>query len=146
VFAVKIPSDVARAAALFLMAGGCSSPAPPQETGTFTGIYALLFPVETKAQCNSCHAVPANEVTSGLLCTGHDQASAYAALVGMTSVSKRCSGKALIVPGQPDASLFLQKLLAAPPCGEQMPLGGGHLPQAQVDLVRSWIAAGAPDD
>jgi mono/diheme cytochrome c family protein len=139
--------DPVWAAVLLAVVGGCSSSPPAaEETGTFSIIYAQLFPVETKAQCNSCHAVASNEVTNGLLSTGPDRASAYAALVGKDSVSKRCAGKPLIVPNQPDQSLFLQKLVAAPPCGDQMPLGGGHLSTAQANLVRSWIAAGALDD
>jgi mono/diheme cytochrome c family protein len=144
---MRLSFDLACVVALSAVVGGCSSSPPaPEETGTFSVIYDQLFPVETKAQCNSCHGVASNEVTNGQLSMGSDRATAYATLLGKDSISKRCAGKPLILPHQPDASLFLQKLVAAPPCGDQMPLGGGHLSTAQVNLVRSWIAAGALDD
>ena len=52
----------------------------------------------------------------------------------------------LVVPGHPEQSLFYTKLTATPPCGARMPFGGGALPDAQIEMVRSWIAAGALDD
>ncbi len=125
-------------------ASSSSSAAPAG--ATFSDIYPLIFPVTTKAQCNFCHGLPANDKSNGKLSMGMDKATAYAALVGKTSSSSMCSGKALVVAGQPDSSLFLQKLDTTPPCGGHMPLGGDALPAAQLDMVRTWIAAGAKDD
>ncbi|MCA8964665.1 MAG: hypothetical protein H6838_12875 [Planctomycetes bacterium] len=50
----------------------------------------------------------------------------------------------LLVPGDPDASLFLQKLqLRQPPIGAQMPLQRTPLDATAVTMLRNWIAAGA---
>lgn len=125
--------------------GGSSTPAPAGPPATFTQIYPLIFPVTTKAQCNFCHSLPPNDKSNGKLSMGQDKATAYAAIVGKTSSSSKCGGKPLIVPGQPDQSLFFLKL-ETPPCGDHMPLGGDPLPADQIDMVRSWIAAGAKDD
>ena len=136
---------------------GCAvdgSPAPAASTdpatnttpATFTDIYAMLFPTSTNARCNFCHSMPANEVGNGKLMMGADKATAYAALVGKKSTSKACQDRPLVVAGQPDASLFLQKLSENPACGSRMPLGGDLLTEAQREMVRGWIAAGAKDD
>lgn len=128
------------AAATLLAACGPAQPA------TFTEVYAALFPRETRAQCSLCHGLPPNEISNGLLSMGTDRATAYAALTTQASKSKRCSGRAFVVAGNPDASLLYEKVSPAPPCGDRMPLGGSVLSSTQLELVRSWIAAGARDD
>jgi hypothetical protein len=121
-------------------AGALSPPA------TFTAIYAAVFPLGTTAQCNYCHDRPANQKSNGNLNMGHTQDAAYAALVGKTSQDTLCAGGTqLVVPGNPDASLFYAKL-TNPPCGERMPQGADPLTDAQLAMVKSWIAAGAKND
>jgi hypothetical protein len=135
--------------ALFALAAlcvGCGSsdtqaPAP----ATFTEIYPLIFPITTRAQCSFCHGLPPNATSNGRLSTGMDRAAAYAALVGPVSTSAKCGGPSYVVPGQPEQSLLLSKLMGAT-CGDRMPLGGDPLPAAQLEMIRSWIAAGAKDD
>jgi len=138
---------VAWLAALGVAACSSTSNDPPA-AAKFSDIYAQIFPAMTPAKCNFCHSQPASQVSNGKLHTGAegDIESAYAALVGQTSSSKDCSGKALVVPGKPEESLFYTKLTASPPCGARMPFGGGALPDTQIEMVRSWIAAGAKDD
>jgi hypothetical protein len=139
----------ATALALAALVGcGSSSSDPPTQPAKFSEIYTQIFPAMTKAKCNFCHSQPVSQVSNGKLYTGAegDVHAAYAALVGQTSASKDCSGKALIVPGKPEESLFYTKLTGTPPCGAQMPFGGGALPDAQVEMVRSWIAAGANEN
>jgi len=121
--------------------GGADSP-----PGTFSEIYDTLFPPATNARCNFCHSMPASDISNGNLSTGMDRDSAYAALVGQKSTSSRCAGKPLVVPHEPGASLFLDKLAAKPTCGDRMPLGGMALSDDELELVRSWIAAGAIND
>jgi hypothetical protein len=75
-----------------------------------------------------------------------DRDAAYAALIDHDSTSRDCGGMPYIVPGDPESSLFYVKLTGDPGCGERMPLGGGALPADQIEMVRSWIAAGANDD
>ena len=118
----------------------------PAHVATFTEIYDAFFPIETKGQCNFCHGLPPNDKSNGLLSFGADKSTAYEALVGKTSASSVCNGKPLVVAGDPEQSLLLQKLSSAPPCGGQMPLGGSPLTDDQQAMVRSWIAAGAKND
>jgi hypothetical protein len=125
-----------------------SNAADAAAPATFSQIYPLFFPLTTRGQCNYCHSLPPNDRSNGKLSMGEDRATAYAALVDKTSSSSTCGGDgaALIVPGDPAASLFYQKLLPEPACGGPMPLGGSPLPADQLEMVRSWIAAGAHDD
>lgn len=128
------------AVALAGCGGGSAAPA-----ATFTEIYPLIFPRATKAQCTFCHGLPSNDKSNGNLSVGADKASAYASLMA-TSTSSMCGGnQPLIVPGDPDTSLFFLKL-TTPPCGGRMPLGGDPLTAEQLAMVRSWIEAGAQDD
>ena len=54
--------------------------------------------------------------------------------------------KTIVEPGKPDESLMLQKLSPNPPCGNRMPVGGNPFTDAQLEMIRSWIAAGAKND
>jgi hypothetical protein len=111
---------------------------------TFTQIYSEIFPLGTRAQCNYCHDRPANEISNGMLNMGHTQADAYAAIVGTSSMSAKCGGTyTVVVPGDSSTSLLFVKLEAAPPCGDRMPQGASPLTSAQLEMVRSWIDAGA---
>jgi hypothetical protein len=114
--------------------------------GTFSEIYATILSTTTESRCNFCHSMPASQVSNGLFHTGMDQAETYAALLDETSMSNACSGRDLVVPGDPDNSLLVLKVAGPPPCGNRMPLGGKTLSAAQISMVRSWVAAGAKDD
>lgn len=143
----RVSLGVMLAAALFLVfAPACSSTSTSTPAAKLSQIYPLIFPPTTKAQCNQCHNNPANDVGNGKLNMGADQATAYAALVGKTSASSKCGGKPMVVPGDPEGSLFYEKMTAIPPCGGHMPLGGDPLTAEQLDMVRSWIAGGAKND
>ena len=48
-----------------------------------------------------------------------------------------------VVPEDPDASRLYKRLLGEG--GALMPLGGPPLPDAEIETVKSWISAGAPD-
>lgn len=106
----------------------------------------MLFPTSTNARCNFCHGLQSSDSSNGKLAMGTDRAAAYAALVGRTSSSSRCGNHPYVVAGDPESSLFLQKLVEPAPCGSRMPLGGSLLTDDQREMVRSWIAAGAKDD
>jgi hypothetical protein len=124
------------------VAGSSAQPA----AATFTEIYQMLFPRITNAHCDMCHGLPPFDLSNGNFSTGTDRASTYASLVGKSSSSSLCKGKLFVDPKHPESSLLLQKLLPNPPCGLRMPNGGANLSDAQVEMVRSWIAAGAADD
>ena len=121
---------------------------PPLAPATFTEVYASMFPVGTKGQCNYCHNRPPNDISNGKLDLGEERAVAYAALVGPDSVSAKCGapGKKLVVAGDPESSLLYLKFKATPPCGDRMPQGATPLTDAQLERVSSWIKAGAKDD
>lgn len=116
------------------------------EAASFTEVYGALFPRSSSGQCDMCHALPAHDVVNGMLETGMTKESAYEALVDKTSQSSRCMSLPMVMPGKPETSLFYLKLLPDPPCGVRMPNGGRPLSDDQLEMVRSWIAAGAPND
>ncbi len=51
--------------------------------------------------------------------------------------------KGAVIPGDPNASELYKRLLADG--GALMPLGGPPLPDAEIETVKNWISAGAPD-
>ncbi|MFT3926855.1 MAG: hypothetical protein QM778_30195 [Myxococcales bacterium] len=134
---------------LFTVGCGGDSPAATMQgtPATFTAIYAEIFPATTNARCNFCHSMPARDTSNGKLGVGSDRDSAFAALVGTTSSSSHCNGMSLVVPHHPEQSLFYLKLSSdPPPCGSRMPIGGKHLSDNQLAMIRSWIEGGAADD
>jgi hypothetical protein len=59
--------------------------------------------------------------------------------------------KALVVPGSPDSSFLVEKLvdpLLSPDSleGDRMPSRKNVLPQNEIDAIISWIRRGAPND
>ena len=57
------------------------------------------------------------------------------------------SGSDIVVPGDPCASILLQKIGEAPPFGARMPLSGPpHFSPTEEQLVHDWIAEGARAD
>lgn len=72
---------------------------------------------------------------------------AYANLVGANGEGITANGNAnfkRVLPGDPDASYIILKLEGDTRAGNQMPLNETPLTPAQVDMVRDWIANGAP--
>ena len=50
----------------------------------------------------------------------------------------------LVVPGDADASLLLDKVSSdSPMIGDRMPQGGPFLTESQIERIRDWIAQGA---
>lgn len=74
--------------------------------------------------------------------------SSYDAIVGVepTNANARDDGMLLVAPNEPSRSFLLSKLTGdlAPGDGSQMPLTGAALPDATIELISDWIAAGAP--
>ncbi len=71
-----------------------------------------------------------------------DEANSFALLVNVAS--SEVPGLLRVNPGDPDQSYLVQKIEGTAAVGGRMPLGGPPLAQDRIDLVRNWIAAGAP--
>ena len=108
-----------------------SAGAPPG--GDFQEIQDTIFtPI-----CSKCH-IGASAPQGMRL----DAANSYAMIVNVSS--SEVPGLMRINPGNPDASYLVQKIQGTNAVGARMPFGGPYLPQDRIDLVRRWIAAGAP--
>ncbi len=70
-----------------------------------------------------------------------DAANSYALLVNVAS--DEVPSLKRVNPGNPDQSYLVQKIEGHAAVGGQMPLGQAPLPQDRIDLIRSWITAGA---
>lgn len=64
--------------------------------------------------------------------------------IGLVGASSRYGGK-IVVPGDPDNSVLWKKV-AGTTSGPRMPLHRDRLNDQQVQDLRTWIAAGAPND
>ncbi len=77
------------------------------------------------------------------------QTAAFTNLVNVAASGVQCAGKGTrVVPGMKDMSiLYLKVSLDDPsPCGQKMPLGLTPLAQSEVDMIDSWISAGAQNN
>jgi hypothetical protein len=85
-------------------------------------------------------------VRSCLLCHGFDPSTREAALRLDTfdgaTADRGVDGGPAIVPGDPDASLLIQRVTTADPF-DRMPAKGPALTEAEIDILRRWIAQGA---
>jgi hypothetical protein len=72
-------------------------------------------------------------------------ALAFENLVGVSAHD--CSGRDLVVPGSPDQSYLIEKVMGGALCaGERMPAGDDPLPDSSLETIVQWICAGAPDN
>jgi hypothetical protein len=104
-------------------------------------VLALFERMPDKGPGCSCH-LPASRRASGLELTGLDLSS-YAGLMGGGDNSRDM----IVVPGDPCASIVLQKVSGAPPFGARMPSNGPpYLTPREQQLLADWIAEGAHDN
>jgi hypothetical protein len=117
----------------------CASPGPP---ATFAVLQRKIF--DTSCATLSCHGT----ARAGAL--DLRPGAAYASLVGVLADNPvaRAAGTLRVLPGDPERSFLLAKLRGTlgPDEGTPMPQVGGTLPAGRIELVRRWIAAGAPAD
>jgi len=106
---------------------------PPATGATFKAVQDnVLTPY-----CTGCHAGASAPLGLRL-----DAGNSYALLVNVNSVEVGSLKR--VLPGDPGNSYLVQKIEGRASVGARMPLGGAALSQANIDLVRTWIAAGAP--
>ena len=77
---------------------------------------------------------------SCLICHGPDGAYKETLLIEHNTL---ITENGPVVPGNPEASRLYKRLLGEG--GQLMPLGGPPLPDPQIETVKNWILAGAPD-
>ena len=131
-------------------ASACGGSAGDRGTGPQSGTFGLIQTSVLAGNCTSCHASgTAFAIESGLSLDG---ATAYKNLVNVEAHDQtaRSDGLLRVVPGNAQKSLLYQKLILWDPnharnYGAPMPLGGQSLTVGQIELVRKWINAGAPE-
>ncbi|MBS1120158.1 MAG: Tryptophan synthase alpha chain [Deltaproteobacteria bacterium] len=110
---------------------------PPQQVS-----YASqVKPLWATCTSNQCHDNTAPQQGLNLTAAG-----SYAAIVGVTS--QQCASTKLVKAGAPDQSYLLFKLQGSGSCysGSRMPKAMPAFTAAQLQLVRDWIANGAPNN
>jgi polyvinyl alcohol dehydrogenase (cytochrome) len=142
-----------------LMGFAIGGSAPPPPTGptsdcvadtavtaapTFTNVYQGVL------CANGCDKVCHTSNTGAAQLGFMSKSVAYTNLVGTAAMDMNCAGKgSRVVAGNPDMSILYQKMAGVQTCGDRMPPGGpmgGMFPQAQLDALKAWIMAGAPND
>ena len=88
-----------------------------------------------------CH-LPSSGRPIGIELSGFNLGSYGSLMRGGTT-----SGADIVVPGDPCASILVQKLSSAPPFGSRMPSNGPpYLSNTERALIADWIAEGAHDN
>ena len=123
-----LPGSCATAAAVALLAAGCTTPPPaatgaPGEPATFAAVRPVL-----EANCVHCHG------TARLA-----QMPAFTDTAALARLKGRW-----IVPGQPESSRLFQVVTLADTQPGAMPPTGHALGRPEVARLRAWIQAGAP--
>lgn len=98
---------------------------------------ADVFPLLSTAGCmvTGCHG--------GLFTASLYNLSTYNSTFGPGDQA-RILGACDVVPGDPDASFIIEKLVDdSPRVGDRMPLSRPPLPDADIELIRTWILEGA---
>lgn len=125
-----------------LRAGVCTpEDSDPRYDVSFSeDVFPLFDRMSPEPGCG-CH-MPDSRRPIGIELSGLDLGSFQSLMRGGTT-----SGPDIVVPGDPCASILVQKLSSAPPFGARMPSSGPpYLTPAERTLIADWIAEGAHDD
>ena len=115
------------------------APAPPASLQpTFSSIRTQIF----QNWCAACHSGLGRPPDGGIRL---DANAPYDGLVNAPSAGK--PGAVRVIPGDPNGSYLIQKLEGRSDInGTRMPAGGPFLAQTDIDVIRAWIAQGAPNN
>jgi hypothetical protein len=120
--------------------GGNLAPPTPALAPTFDSIQANIFtPI---CAVPGCHG--GSSAQQGLRL---DPGFAYGNLVNVDSPRDPTPNTPTlirVIPGDPDNSLIIHKLEGTQTVGDRMPDFGPYLQQSTIDVIRQWIASGAP--
>ena len=115
--------------------GGFLLPPVPGLQPSFASIQANVFSIDCAVP--GCHGGASAQQGLRL-----DAGFAYGNLVNIPS--PRDPNLIRVIPGDPDNSFIIHKLEGTQTLGDRMPDGGPYLPQSTIDVIREWIANGAP--
>jgi hypothetical protein len=124
---------------------GCGNNDVPQEiTHKFSEIQTTII----NPQCTKCHYDSTLSRWANLDLSARNS---YYQLTHHKISMDAPHYKALIVPGFPDSSFLIEKLsdnTLSPtnPMGTRMPQGSPPLTENEINIIRSWIKRGAPND
>lgn len=116
--------------------GDDPAPTPPATPPANQSLFQQVQSTVLTPNCTGCHVGAG--APAGLRL---DAANSFAMLVNVASTQVPTLLR--VSPGDPDNSYLVQKIEGRAAVGGRMPLGRDPLPQTSIDLVRSWIAAGA---
>ena len=126
---------------------GCASNTntEPDAAASDNSPFATDVATPLSAKCGSCHG--SSNPAEHLVLSGISAAALKTNLVGVTS--REASGVQLVVPGDPDHSYLVIKLLGkqgevtcGSGCGSKMPMAGSY-PAASLTALETWITEGA---
>ena len=125
-----------------LRAGTCKpEDSDPNHDVSFKDDVLVLFQRSGGQAGCGCHQ-PSNRRTSGIDATGLSLENYHSLMRGGNA-----SHDTIVVPGDPCASLIVQKVSSAPPSGARMPPSGPpFLSPTEITLLSDWIAEGAHDN
>lgn len=113
------------------------TPAPALQP-TFSSINTQILQV----WCIGCHSGVGRPPDGGLRL---DANAAYGELVNARSIGKPSAVR--VVPGDPNGSYLIHKLEGRSDIvGDRMPFGGPSLALTDINVIRAWIAQGAPNN
>ncbi len=128
--------------------GFCGMPCPSGELCASGTCQAVSFandiqPIFTQTCTGSiCHSGARPAASLSL-----EAGKAYNELVNASSATIGCTGYVLVTPSSVPDSYLVNKLTGVGMCrGSQMPKVGTTLPTVELDRIRSWITAGAPNN
>ncbi|MDH5675482.1 MAG: hypothetical protein OEZ06_25390 [Myxococcales bacterium] len=123
-------------------ASDASEPDAAKNAAEPDGFTRIFEEILQPRHCDSylCHGAYAG----GLDLTSEQ--AAYEDLVNAPATGLDCvdGNYSRVIPGEPDGSLLYIKLLASPPCGDEMPPSPTPLlPEGEIEAIRQWILGGA---
>src|SRR5262245_31983129 len=115
--------------AVFAALGHAAAPPADPAPGSLA---ARVWPI-LQAKCSACHGDDAKKLRGGLDLRSRD-----------TALRGGDSGKPAFVPGKPDGSPLYVAVTRRDTNLVMPPKENDRLSAAEVELVRRWVAAGAP--
>jgi len=128
---VSVPRAPALVFALALVACGASTSAPSD-----VGVAGCDGRQLVLVNCSGCHD-GVSETTGFLDLRLPDS---VAGLVGHAAAGSACAATGRTLINADGSGLFVDKLAAPPPCGDQMPQGTFPLTAEEMTCVAAWVA------